>query len=141
QNELASAGLNVKIKMLDTAAHLQYQLRPFVRDAGPTLLLIMHGNQAGDAAFTTSQYLMSDGPQSWFGTPELDKMIDDADRTDGPERRAAFAGWPAYQTEHVVQSPHTAPMRGPPGIPPPVRYQPNSATGDELRLADVRPAT
>ena len=29
QSELAEAGLNVKIEMMDTAAQLEYQLRPF----------------------------------------------------------------------------------------------------------------
>ncbi|MBG6093791.1 ABC transporter substrate-binding protein [Actinomadura viridis] len=140
QEALGQAGLNVRIRMLDTAAHLEYQLRPFVRDAGPTLLLIMHGNQAGDAGFTTSQYLVSDGPQSQFGTPALDDMVAKADRTTGAERARAFGEVLAYQNEHVVQYAHIAHMRGLLGIARDVRYKPNSATTDELRLAEVRPA-
>ncbi|MFB4319556.1 ABC transporter substrate-binding protein [Actinomadura sp. 21ATH] len=140
QNALGRIGLNVRIKMLDTAAHLEYQLHPFVPDAGPVLLLIMHGNQAGDAAFTTSQYLKSDGPQSRFGTPELDRMIDEAERETGAERERAFAGVLRHQNETVVQYAHIAHMRGLVGISGNVRYEPNSATSDELRLADVRPA-
>ncbi|GAA2433834.1 ABC transporter substrate-binding protein [Actinomadura vinacea] len=140
QEALGQAGLNVKIKMLDTAAHLEYQLRPFVRDAGPTLLLIMHGNQAGDAAFTTSQYLASDGPQSQYGTPQLDQMIDDAGQKTGAERARAFGQVLAYQNENVVQYAHIAHMRGMLGIASNVRYKPDSATTDELRLADVHRA-
>jgi peptide/nickel transport system substrate-binding protein len=140
QNALGRAGLNVEIKMLDTAAQLEYQLHPFVPNAGPVLLLIMHGNQAGDAGFTTSQYLKSDGPQSRFGTPELDRMIDEAERRTGAERERAFAGVLRRQNENVVQYAHIAHMRGLLGISPNVRYKPNSATTDELRLADVSPA-
>ncbi|MCP9982630.1 hypothetical protein [Actinomadura madurae] len=126
--------------MLDTAAHLEYQLKPFVTDAGPILLLIMHGNQAGDASFTTSQYMVGDGPQSRYGTPELDAKIAAADETAGAERQTAFAAVLRYQNENVVQYAHIAHMRGLLGIAPSVEYRPNSATGDELRLAEVRPA-
>ncbi len=62
QSELAEIGLNVKIEMMDTAGQLQYQLRPFPANTGPYLLMIQHGNQAGDAAFTMDQYMLSDGP-------------------------------------------------------------------------------
>ncbi|GAA2103213.1 ABC transporter substrate-binding protein [Actinomadura alba] len=140
QNALSEVGLNVKIKMLDTAAQLEYQLRPFVKGAGPVLLLIQHGNQAGDAAFTTSQYIASDGPQSWFGAPELDDMIDKAGQMTGAKRQQAFAGVLRYENDHVVEYAHLAHMRGLLGMSPNIRYQPNPATGDELRLADVRPA-
>ena len=64
QSELADIGLNVKIEMMDTASQLQYQMRPFPENAGPYLLMIKHGNQAGDAAFTMDNYMLSDGPQS-----------------------------------------------------------------------------
>jgi peptide/nickel transport system substrate-binding protein len=140
QYELARIGLNVKILMTDTAAHLVYQLRPFPENVGPIALLIMHGNQAGDAAFTTSQYLLSDGPQSTFGTPELDERIEAAGELSGPARQQAFADIFAYQNEKVVQYAYLAHMRGLMGISPSVHYKPNPATGDELRLAEIRPA-
>ncbi len=60
QNELEKAGLNVKIQMMDTNTQLTYQIRPFPEDTGPYLLMIMHGNQAGDAAFTLDQYMLSE---------------------------------------------------------------------------------
>ncbi|MCF2437195.1 hypothetical protein LV779_36550 [Streptomyces thinghirensis] len=74
QYQMQRIGLNVKASACpDTATQLQYQLRPLPKNVGPIAPLIMHGNQAGDAAFTTSQYLLSDGPQSTFGTEELDR--------------------------------------------------------------------
>ncbi|WP_232107778.1 MULTISPECIES: hypothetical protein [Streptomyces] len=100
----------------------------------------MHGNQAGDAAFTTSQYLLSDGPQSTFGTEELDRRIAEADALSGEERRQAFAELLADQNKTVVQYTHLAHMSGLLGLSPSIRYEPNSATGDEMRLAEVSPA-
>jgi len=140
QYQLAEVGLNVRILMTDTAAHLVYQLRPFPTDVGPIALLIMHGNQAGDAAFTTSQYLLSDGPQSTFGTAELDGRIAAADELSGTERQDAFAEIFADQNETVAQYAYLAHMRGLLGVTPGVHYEPDPATGDELRLAEIRPA-
>lgn len=140
QYQLAQVGLNVRILMTDTAAHLVYQLRPFPTDVGPIALLIMHGNQAGDAAFTTSQYLLSDGPQSTFGTDELDERIGSADELSGPDRQDAFAEIFADQNETVAQYAYLAHMRGLLGVTSSVHYEPNPATGDELRLAEISPA-
>ncbi|MGW2328258.1 ABC transporter substrate-binding protein [Streptomyces sp. NPDC001700] len=139
QYQLARIGLNVRIRMADTATHLQYQLRPLPRGVGPIALLIMHGNQAGDAAFTTSQYLLSDGPQSTFGTPRLDRRIAAANALSGRARQKAFADVLADQNESVAQYAYLAHMRGLLGLSPSVRYRPDSATGDEMRLAEVRP--
>ncbi|MPY52164.1 peptide ABC transporter substrate-binding protein [Streptomyces sp. K1PN6] len=141
QYEMAKVGLNVRIRMADTATHLQYQLRPLPRGVGPVALLIMHGNQAGDAAFTTSQYLLSDGPQSTFGTQELNRRIAAADTRSGKDRQKAFASVLAHQNTEVAQYAYLAHMRGLLGLSPSVRYRPDSATGDEMRLSEVRPAT
>ncbi|MER5551729.1 ABC transporter substrate-binding protein [Streptomyces sp. NPDC002793] len=140
QYQMGRIGLNVQVRMADTATQLQYQLRPLPEDVGPIALLIMHGNQAGDAAFTTSQYLLSDGPQSAFGTKALDRRITEAAVLSGEERQQAFAGLLAEQNESVVQYTHIAHMTGLLGLSPSVRYRPDSATGDELRLAQVGPA-
>ncbi|WP_240797672.1 ABC transporter substrate-binding protein [Streptomyces sp. F001] len=140
QYQMQQIGLNVRVRMADTATQLQYQLRPLPKGVGPIALLIMHGNQAGDAAFTTSQYLLSDGPQSTFGTEELDRRIADAGALFGEERQKAFADLLADQNKTVVQYTHLAHMSGLLGLSPSIRYEPNSATGDEMRLAEVSPA-
>jgi peptide/nickel transport system substrate-binding protein len=140
QYELASVGLNVKIRMTDTATHLQYLLRPLPKDVGPVALLIMHGNQAGDAGFTASQFMLSEGPQSTFGTEELDRATARAATLAGAARQGGYAELTAHQNEEVAQFAHLAHMRGLLGMSDRVRYRPNSATGDELRLAEVGPA-
>ena len=140
QSEFSEIGLNVKIEMMDTAGQLQYQLRPFPADSGPYLLMIQHGNQAGDAAFTMDQYLLSDGPQAAYGTPEFDRKIRAAEALTGQARQGAFATLFAEEPQEILQMAYIAHMKGILGKSPRVAYTPNSATGDEMRLAEMTPA-
>lgn len=140
QEQLTQAGLNVELKMLETSQHLTYQVRPFAEDGGDIALMIQHGNQAGDAAFTVEQYMLSDGAQSSFGTPELDAMIEEAGKATGEERQAAYEEVFEYQNENVTQFAHISHQTGMLGKAAGVEYEPNSSSGDELRLAEVRPA-
>ncbi|MCG7607349.1 MULTISPECIES: ABC transporter substrate-binding protein [Mycobacterium] len=140
QSEFAEIGLNVKIEMMDTAGQLQYQLRPFPADTGPYLLMIMHGNQAGDAAFTLDQYMLSEGPQSAYGTTEFDAKIRAAEALTGHARQDAFATLFAEEPQQIMQFAYIAHMKGILGKSPRVDYTPNSATGDEMRLSEMTPA-
>lgn len=141
QEQLTNAGLNVNLQMLETSQHLTYQVRPFpTDDDGAIMLMIQHGNQAGDAAFTVEQYMTTTGAQSAFGTKELDTMIEDASKLTGDERQSAYEDIFDYQNEEVVQFAHISHQTGMLGISSGVSYEPNSASGDELRLAEVTPA-
>ena len=139
QEQLTQAGLNVELKMVDTSAHLQYQLRPFVTNEGPIALLIQHGNQAGDAAFSVEQYMTTTGAQSVFGTPEFDTMLTDAGLLTGDERESAYQDIFEYQNEEIVQFAFIAHQTGVIGKAATVDYTPNSSSGDELRLAEITP--
>lgn len=140
QSEFTEIGLNVKIEMMDTAAQLEYQLRPFPADTGPYLLMIMHGNQAGDAAFTLDQYMLSDGPQAAYGTPEFDEKIRAAEVLTDAARQDAFAKLFAEEPQQIMQMAYIAHMKGILGKSPRVAYTPNSATGDEMRLSEMTTA-
>ncbi|CAN5755441.1 ABC transporter substrate-binding protein [soil metagenome] len=140
QSEFAEIGLNVKIEMMDTANQLLYQLRPFPENAGPYLLMIQHGNQAGDAAFTMDQYMLSDGPQAAYGTPEFDTKIRAAEVLTGQARQDAFAKLFAEEPKEIMQMAYVAHMKGILGRSARVDYEPNAATGDEMRLAEMTPA-
>ena len=140
QSELAEIGLNVKIEMMDTAAQLQYQLRPFPANTGPYLVMIMHGNQAGDAAFTLDQYIRSTGPQNAYGTTAFDEKIDAAEALTGQARQDAFAKLFAEEPQEIMQMAYLAHMKGILGKSPRVDYVPNSATGDEMRLSEMTAA-
>jgi peptide/nickel transport system substrate-binding protein len=137
QSELAEIGLNVKIEMMDTAAQLQYQLRPFPANTGPYLVMIMHGNQAGDAAFSLDQYVRSTGPQNAYGTEAFDKKIDAAEALTGQARQDALAKLFAEEPQEIMQLAYLAHMQGILGLARRIQYTPNSATGDEMRLADM----
>jgi peptide/nickel transport system substrate-binding protein len=137
QSELAEIGLNAKIEMMDTAGQLQYQLRPFPDNAGPFVALIMHGNQAGDAAFSVDQYMRTDGAQNGCGTPAFDQNIDAAGQLIGQQRQDAYAKLFAAEPTEVAQFAYIAHMNGVLGKSPRVDYRPNSATGDEMRLSQM----
>lgn len=140
QHSLNQAGLNVSIKMLDVNAWMEYLLRPFPKNLGPTLLQCQHGNQAGDAAFTMEQIYGSKGAQSSYGTPELDTLIAKAEAASGKERQTAFAAALQYQNDHVVRDAVMAHMTGILALSDTVTYKPNSATGDEMHLSEMHPA-
>lgn len=135
QKELSDIGLDVDIQMMDTAAQLEYQLRPFPDDTGPYLLMIMHGNQAGDAAFSMDQYLLQEGPQSSGGTPELDEVIRAAEAQTGDARQDALAAVWSQEPELVDQFAYLAHMNGILGVADRIDYAPDSATGDEMHIA------
>ncbi|WP_405374249.1 MULTISPECIES: ABC transporter substrate-binding protein [unclassified Microbacterium] len=140
REQLAQAGLSVKLQMVDTTQHLQYQLRPFVTNEGPIALLVQHGNQAGDAQFTVEQYMSSTGAQSTFGTAEFDALLDDASKLTGDARQEAYADIFEYQNDEVVQFAFIAHQTGMMGISDRISYEPNSASGDELRVSQVTTA-
>ncbi|GAA1019684.1 peptide ABC transporter substrate-binding protein [Acrocarpospora pleiomorpha] len=139
QSALTQIGLTAKIEMLDTSAQIKYQLQPFPEDAGPVALMIMHGNQAGDAAFTVGQYFATDGAQSSSGTPQLDKQIKAAGAQTGDARQQAFADVFASENTDIRGFAFLANMGAVLGLAKNVSYTPDAATGDELRLADVKP--
>ncbi|GAB7036854.1 MULTISPECIES: ABC transporter substrate-binding protein [Catenuloplanes] len=139
QSAFAQAGLNAKIEMMDTSAQLKYQLRPFVPDAGPVALMVMHGNQAGDAAFTVGQYFATDGAQSTGGNAELDAKIKAAAPLTGDERQAAYADVFKTQTDAVRGFAYLANMEAVLALSKSVDYRPDAATGDEMRLGDMKP--
>ncbi len=141
QEQLSQAGLNVKLKMLETSQHLTYQVRPFPDDEGAVALMTQHGNQAGDAAFTVDQYMLSTGAQSYFGTPEFDAMIKKADAASGDDRKKGFEDIFAYQNDKVVQFAHISHQTGIIGKSKSVNYTPNSSSGDELRVSEMTPAS
>jgi peptide/nickel transport system substrate-binding protein len=140
QEQLSQAGLNVKLKMLETSQHLTYQVRPFAKDEGAVALMTQHGNQAGDAAFTVDQYMLSKGAQSYFGTPEFDAMIKKADAASGDERKKDFEEIFAYQNDKIVQFANISHQTGIIGKAKSVNYTPNSSSGDELRVSEMTPA-
>jgi peptide/nickel transport system substrate-binding protein len=103
--------------------------------------MIMHGNQAGDAAFTLDQYMLSDGPQAAYGTPQFDEKIRAAEALTDEARQDAFAALFAEEPQEIMQMAYLAHMKGILGKSPRVDYTPNPATGDEMVLSAMTPAS
>lgn len=141
QSQLSKLGLNVKIQMMDTAGAVKLQERPFAKDSGPYLLMIQHGNQAGDAAFSMDQYLLSDGFQSSWGTAGFDRKIKAAEALTRDQRQRALAEVFAEEPDKIAQFAYIAHMNGIIAVAPKVHYKPNSATGDEMHIAEMTPAS
>ena len=141
QNSLTEAGLNVEVQMGDVNTWLQHLLRPVPTDFGPRLLMGMHGNQAGDASFTMANNLGSAGSQSSYGTEELDALIAAGEVASGQERQDAFAEALAYQDEEIVRDAMMVQVGATLALSPKVDYEPTTATGDEMRVADMHKAT
>lgn len=140
REQLSQVGLDVELRMVDTTQHLQYQTAPFVTDEGPIAMLIQHGNQAGDAQFSVEQYMLTGAAQAEFGDPELDALIEEAAKTTGDERQAAYEEVFAFERENVVALAPIAHQTAMLGLSDRVSYEPNSSTGDELRIKEVSPA-
>jgi peptide/nickel transport system substrate-binding protein len=84
--------------------------------------------------------MLSDGYQSSYGTPEFDAAIAAAEALSGPERQGALAGLFAREPAEIDQYAYIAHMRGMLARSPRVHYEPDAATGDEMRLAAMSPA-
>jgi peptide/nickel transport system substrate-binding protein len=140
QKELSSVGLNVKIQMVDTKRSSELQQRPLLKNIGPYMLIIQHGNQAGDAAFSVDQYMLSNGFQSSFGTPALDKLIKTAESKEGAARQTAFEKVFAYEPEHVSQFAYVAHQTGMMAISKKMHYSPDVNSENEMHVAAMTPA-
>lgn len=137
REQVSQIGLNIELRMVDTSQHLQYQTKPFVTDEGPIAMLIQHGNQAGDAQFTVEQYMLTGAAQAEFGDPTLDEMINEAAKLTGDERQAAYEEVFEYERENVVALAPIAHQTVILGLAEGISYEPNSSTGDELRIKEI----
>jgi len=140
QQNLTEVGLNVEIELGDSDFAAALKERPFPEDAGAYMLIVEHGNQAGDAVFTMEQYVLSDGFTSSGGSPALDAQIRAAAALGGTERHAALAEVWAMEPTEVMQYSYLAHLSGSLAVNPRVNFEPDPGTGDEMRLAMITPA-
>jgi peptide/nickel transport system substrate-binding protein len=73
-----AVGIHTKIEMMERGQFIKLANRPYDPDRPAALMTDSHNNYSGDAAFSMFYRYHSKGAQSEFTTPELDKMIDDA---------------------------------------------------------------
>jgi peptide/nickel transport system substrate-binding protein len=75
----AQVGIKTKVEMMERAQFLKLANKPYDPDRPAALMTDSHNNYSGDAAFSMYYRYHSGGAQSEFTTPELDKLIDQAD--------------------------------------------------------------
>ena len=84
------AGLNVRVEMMERAQWKKLVNKPYDADRAAMLIQEMHDNTEGDAVFTMRFRYHTDGGQSEFSNPVVDKLVVEAEQAEGDERRDKF---------------------------------------------------
>lgn len=87
---LRAVGFNIKLENLEISQWLEMANKPYAADRGPNILLTMHDNNSGDAAFTAYFKYHSDGRQSEIHDAEVDRLITAAGEAQGAEREDLY---------------------------------------------------
>lgn len=135
QGTLADIGLNAKVQMLETNAWLEQLLKP-IPEGRVAIVQSIHGNNAGDAAFTVYSKFHSEGAESTLDDPKVDELIDTAFALSGTERDAKFQELFEYLHEEVVPVIPVAYAQGILALSPRLAYEPNPLTNDEMHLSE-----
>lgn len=134
---LQSVGFNVKLKMLEVAEWVNVLTKPYADDRPPVLLQSQHDNNNGDAVFTVYNKYHSDGANSTLSDARLDKIIVDAEKSVGDERRKLWQEAFRIINEDIVADVPMFHMVGYTRVGPKVNFRPNISTNSELLLEDI----
>jgi len=133
-----SAGLNVKLVMLDVADWVRYLQKPYPAERGATLLQMMHDNNKGDAAFTIPIFYRSSGQYSVLNDPALDKEIDAAMAASGQAREDGFKKLFDKMRNEVVPDIPMFHMLGYTRVGNRLNWKPDITTNSEIPLANIQ---
>lgn len=134
---LRGVGLNIKLDNLEMTQWLAMANKPFDADLGPNLLLTMHDNNAGDAAFTAFFKYHSDGRQSELHDAKLDALITEAGEAQGSEREKLYQEAFRYIYEDVVADVPLFHMVNYMRVGPRLDFTPTIANAVELQLSEL----
>ncbi|MEB5967389.1 ABC transporter substrate-binding protein [Comamonas testosteroni] len=134
---LRDVGLKGNIKSIENSAWRELLRAPFPAEQRPTLQMISHDNTSGDSSFSFPKYVTCKGNLSAICNPEIDRLIAEADVSGGDKRAQLYrqAAEILYKEGGII------------GIAEQIRlimlgknveYKPNSLSGLEIRIADVR---
>lgn len=135
---LRGVGLTVKLESLEISLWLEEANKPFKENRPPTLLLTMHDNNTGDAAFTAFFKYHSDGRQSELHDPALDTLIVDAGTKSGDERKAMYNEAFRMIYEDIVSDVPLFHMVNNMRINPRINFTPTLANAVELQLSELK---
>ncbi|MFV0490291.1 MAG: ABC transporter substrate-binding protein [Pseudorhodobacter sp.] len=135
---LRAVGFTVKLESLEMSLWLEEANKPFAENRAPTLLLTMHDNNTGDAAFTAFFKYHSGGRQSELHNTELDNLIIDAGTKSGKERKATYNEAFRMIYEDIVSDVPLFHMVNYMRINPAIDFTPTIANAVELQLSELK---
>lgn len=135
---LRSVGFKVSLETLEMSLWLEVANKPFAADRRPTVLLTMHDNNSGDAAFTLFFKYHSDGRQSELHDPKLDELIVEAGTQSGDERKATYNEALRMIYQDIVSDVPLFHMVNYMRISPEIDFTPTIANAVELQLNQLK---
>lgn len=137
-DSMRAVGLNINLQTLEHAAWLQRLQKPFPEAAGPEMQFVAHDNVGGDASFTFPVYVNSTGGQSTGTDTAIDDLVTQAMALSGDKRTELFqeAGKRAYETDAFIIP--AVEIKSILLLGKDVDYKPDSLTGVQVRLADIK---
>lgn len=137
QGMLNDVGFNVALQMYEVAEFETIYTKPFNENRTAQLVGAQHDNARGDPVFTMFWKYDSNGPQSGFSNPEVDRMIREATAATGDERAKKWSDLFAYLNDEVVADILLFNQVSFARIGPRVTFTPTIATNGELQLSQI----
>lgn len=135
---LRAVGLDIKLENLEISQWLEMANKPFAADRAPNILLTMHDNNSGDAAFTAFFKYHSDGRQSEIHDPEVDRLILAAGEAQGAEREDFYQEAFRRIYEDLVADVPLFHMVNYMRVGPRLEFTPTIANAVELQLSQLK---
>jgi len=132
-----SAGLNVKLRMLEVGSWLKYLTKPYDENRGPILLQAQHDNNNGDAVFSLFNKFACDGAQSSTCDKNMDSLISKASVISGDERRKTWQEVNRIIYEDLASDVWMYHMVGYSRVGSRINFTPSIATNSELLLEEI----
>lgn len=135
---LRGVGFKVSLETLEMSLWLEVANKPFAADRRPTVLLTMHDNNSGDAAFTLFFKYHSDGRQSELHDPKLDNLIIEGGKQSADERKATYNEALRMIYQDIVSDVPLFHMVNYMRISPEIDFTPTIANAVELQLNTLK---
>jgi peptide/nickel transport system substrate-binding protein len=125
------------LEMLETSPWLKKLLKPWDGNRQPSILQTQIDNTEGDAVFSLPNRFTSDGNTSSIADAKLDKLIADASRATGDERKKLFQEAFKYIAVDAVNILPLFHMMTIARVAPEVNYVPDVQAGNEIKLKTI----
>ncbi len=134
---LRSVGLRTQVDFLALPLWLLEANKPYNPDRPPSMLLSMHDNNIGDAAFTMYFKYHSQGRQSDLNIPALDRLIEEAANLRGPARKETYREALRMICEDIIADVPLYHMVNWMRINPRIDFTPSIANAVELQISQI----